>query len=139
MDHLSPLISETFLDSAIAKGFSCKRTKAAALTYHVLAQSFKSNLRKDIDATGNENSPKFVSLIIDETTDKGTKKCVAIVIKCFCERLLKVNTRLLNLVPVEAETAAELFETMENDLRKHNIEISLLTLQMLFSPTTIVL
>ena len=75
MDHLSPLISETFHDSAIARGFSCKRTKAAALTYNVLAQSFKS-------------------------------------------------TRLLNLVPVEGETAAELFETMENDLRKHNIEIS---------------
>ena len=55
MDHLSPLISETFHDSAIAKGFSCKRTKAAALTYNVLAESFKSSLQKDINASGNEN------------------------------------------------------------------------------------
>jgi large subunit ribosomal protein LP2 len=110
MDHLSPLISETFHDSAIAKGFSCKRTKAAAITYNVLAESFKSTLRNDVNATGNENSQKFVSLIIDETTDKGTKKCMAIVIKYFCERLLKVNTRLLNLVPVDGETAAEFFK-----------------------------
>ena len=124
MDHLSPLISETFHDSAIAKGFSCKRTKAAALTYNVLAESFKSSLQKDINAIGNENSQKFISLIIDETTDEGTKKCMAIVIKYFCEKLLKANTRLLNLVPVDGETAAELFKTMEDDLRRHNIEMS---------------
>ena len=144
MDHLSPLICETFHDSAIAEEFSCKRTKTAALTYNVLAKSFKSSLQKDINATGNENLQKFVSLIIDETTDKGTKKCMAIVINYFCEKLLKVNTRLLNLVPVDGETAAELFETMENDLRKHNIEMShvvvfQLTPQMLFSAIIIAL
>ena len=88
------------------------------------SQSFKLSLRKDINATGNENLQNFVSLIIDETTDKGTKKCMAIVIKYLCEKLLKINTRLLNLVPVDGETAAELFETMENDLRKHSIEMS---------------
>ena len=124
IDHLSPLISETFHDSAIAKGFSCKRTKAAAITYNVLAESFKSTLRNDVNATGNENSHQFVSLIIDETTDKGTKKYMAIVIKYFCEKLLKVNTCLLNFVPVDGETAAELFLTMEDNLRKHNIEMS---------------
>ena len=144
MDNLSPLICETFHDSAIAEEFSCKRTKTAALTYNVLAKSFKSSLQKDINATGNENLQKFVSLIIDETTDKGTKKCMAIVINYFCEKLLKVNTRLLNLVPVNGETAAELFETMENDLRKHNIEMShvvvfQLTPQMLFSAIIIAL
>ena len=65
MDHLSELIKETFYDSAIAKAFSCKRTKAAAMTYNVLAKEFKNELQKNIQATG-----KHVSLIIDETTDK---------------------------------------------------------------------
>ena len=64
----------------------------------------------DINATGSENLQKFVSLIIDATTDKGTKKCMEIVIKYFCEKLLKVNAHLLNLVPVNWETTAELFE-----------------------------
>ncbi len=71
MDHLSTLISGTFHDSAIARAFSCKRTKSAALTYNVLAQEFKTELRSDIHATSS-GSKKHVSLIIDETTDKGT-------------------------------------------------------------------
>lgn len=38
-------------------------------------------------------------------------------------KLLKVDSRLLNLVLVDVEAAAELFETMEKDLRKHIIEV----------------
>ena len=124
MDHLSTLISTTFYDSTIAKNFSCKRTKAAALTYNVLAESFKTELRQQIQATDKHNhAGKSVSLIIDETTDKGTTKCMSIVVKYFSEKLLKVDTRLLNLVPVDEETAAGLFETMQSDLGKHGIEI----------------
>lgn len=85
MDHLSKLNSGTFDDSGIAKGFSCKRTKAATLTYNVLAKSFKTELREQIKATGTLGR-KFVSLIIDETTDKGTTKCMAIVVKFFSEK-----------------------------------------------------
>lgn len=48
---------------------------------------------------------------------------MAIVVKFFSEKLLKVDTRLLNLVRVDGETAAELFETMENDLHKHGVEV----------------
>ena len=48
---------------------------------------------------------------------------MAIVMKFFSKKLLKVDTRLLNLVGVDVETAAELVETMENDLHKHGIDI----------------
>ena len=51
---------------------------AASMTYNVLAKEFKNELRKNIQATG-----KHVSLIIDETTDKVTVKCMAIVIRFF--------------------------------------------------------
>ena len=90
--------------------------------YNILAKSFKTKLPEQIKATGTLGR-KFVSLIIDETTDKGTTKCIAIVMKFFSEKLLKVDTRLLNLVCVDRETAAELFETMENDLHKHGVKI----------------
>lgn len=119
MDHLSELIKGTFHDSSIAKAFSCKRTKAAAMTYNVLAKEFKNELRKDIQATG-----KHVSLIIDETTDKATVKCMAIVIKFFCEKLMKVDTRLLNLILVLDETAAGLFDALKTDLAKHGLELT---------------
>ena len=123
MDHLSTLISGTFHDSAIARAFSCKRTKSAALTYNVLAQEFKTELRSDTHATSSRGK-KHVSLIIDETTDKGTTKCMSVVIKLFCEKRMRVETKLLNLVRVLGETAAELFETLKEDLRKHDIEIT---------------
>lgn len=65
-----------------------------------------------------------VSIIIDETADKGTTKCMAIVIKLFDEEAKKVDTRLLNLVPVQGETAADLFELMKTDLAKHDVQIT---------------
>lgn len=123
MDHLSDLISGTFYDSAIARAFSCKRTKSAAMTYNVLAQEFKTELRKDIQSTSRDGH-KHVSLIIDETTDRGTVKCMAIVIKFFSDKLMKVDTRLLNLIPVIGETAADLFETLKSDLNKHGLEMT---------------
>ena len=96
MDHLSTLISRTFKDSAIASEFSCKRTKAASMTYNVLSKEFKTQVRKSLHEENGQVSP--VSVIIDETTDKGTTKCMAIVIKLFDEEAKRVDTRLLNLV-----------------------------------------
>ena len=122
MDHLSTLISRTFKDSAIASEFSCKRTKAASMTYNVLSKEFKTQLRKSLHEENGQVSP--VSVIIDETTDKGTTKCMAIVIKLFDEKAKRVDTRLLNLVPVQGEKAADLFELMKTDLAKHDVQIT---------------
>jgi hypothetical protein len=122
MDHLSTIISRTFTDSAIASEFSCRRTKTAAMTYNVLSKEFKTQLRKSLQGENGEVSPVLV--IIDETTDKGTTKCMAIVIKLFDEKALRVDTRLLNLVPVQGETAADLFELMKTDLAKHDVQIT---------------
>jgi hypothetical protein len=49
---------------------------------------------------------------------------MAIVIKLFDEKALRVDTRLLNLVPVQGETAADLFELMKTDLAKHDVQIT---------------
>lgn len=122
MDHLSTVISRTFKDSAIASEFSCKRTKTAAMTYNVLAREFKTQLRTRL--LGEDGKATPVSLIIDETTDKGTAKCMAIVIKLFNEASKRVDTRLLNLVPVQEETAAALFELLKTDLAKHDVQVT---------------
>ena len=62
-------------------------------------------LSKSLHGENEEISP--VSVIIDESTDKGTTKCLAIITKPFDEKALRVNTRLLNLVPVQEEMADE--------------------------------
>ena len=49
---------------------------------------------------------------------------MAIVIKFFCEKLMKVDTRLLNLIPVNDETAAGLFDALETDLAKHGLDMT---------------
>ena len=66
------------------------------MTYNVLSKEFKTQLRKSLHEENGQVSP--VSVIIDETTDKGTTKCMAIVIKLFDEEAKRVDTRLLNLV-----------------------------------------
>ena len=47
MDHLSDVLSRTFPDSAIAREFSCKRTKSACLAYDRLGEEFKTELIND--------------------------------------------------------------------------------------------
>ena len=42
----------------------------------------------------------------------------------FSEMLQKVDTRLLNLIPVMGETAADLFETLRSDLNQHGLEMT---------------
>ena len=47
MDHLPDVLSRTFPDSAIAREFSCKRTKSACLAYDILGEEFKTELIND--------------------------------------------------------------------------------------------
>lgn len=59
-----------------------------------------------------------------QLTKEQLNVCMAIVIKLFCEKQMRVETRLLNLIPVLGETAAELFETLKSDLAKHDLEMT---------------
>ncbi|CAG9783395.1 unnamed protein product [Diatraea saccharalis] len=53
MDHLSEILVKYFPDSEIAKEFSCKRTKAAAITYNVLGPEFEKDMIVDILRTAS--------------------------------------------------------------------------------------
>lgn len=53
MDHLSEIISKCFHDSEIAKSFSCKRTKAAAVTYNVLKPELEAEMLTDLKSCEN--------------------------------------------------------------------------------------
>lgn len=79
MDHVSEVISRAFHDSEIAKRFSCRRTKSAAIAYNVLGNNFGKKKKKCLQnyvedwKKETESSPVF-PLIIDESTVK-KKKC----------------------------------------------------------------
>lgn len=74
MDHLSDVLVKCFADSDIAKEFSCKRTKAAAITYNVLGPNFEKDMIEDILGTASPSGKPVYSIIIDESTDVATVK-----------------------------------------------------------------
>lgn len=93
MDHLSDLVSNAFPDSKIALEFSCKRTKTRSIAKHVIAKMLRDELEELLRHT------KF-SLIIDESTDIASKKQLAIVVRFYCNRELRVRSPFFKLVEV---------------------------------------
>ena len=59
MDHLSDIVTDIFPDSAIARKFKCKHTKARSIVKHVLADEFRGTLEDTLRKTN-------FSIIIDE-------------------------------------------------------------------------
>jgi hypothetical protein len=74
-DHLSKLIDT---DSEIAKNIKCGRTKATAVIKHIIGQQNLENLCAILKTS------KF-SLIVDESTDLGCAKHLALVVRYFYE------------------------------------------------------
>eukprot|EP00794_Sanderia_malayensis_P006376 gene6376-7113_t len=71
MNHLSEVLPRAFHDSAIAKNFVFKRTKATCLAYNILGEELKTAAVRDIVDT------KHFSVIIEESTDRSTTKSLA--------------------------------------------------------------
>lgn len=103
MDHLSEVISKSFHDSEIAKQFSCKRTKAAAVTYNVLKPNLEAEMLADLKSCENikTRTPMFSLVIIDVTTTS----TLAIVTKYYSEKDLQVKTKFLTLVDLNGADA----------------------------------
>ena len=118
MNHLSDVLSSTFLDSAIAREFACKRTKSACLAYNILGEEFKTKLINDIAKT------KQFSVITDESTDRSTTKSLAVVTKYYSFKQENVVNKLLNLVPELQGKAEDLFEALKNEIKKYKLSLT---------------
>ncbi|XP_044745067.1 uncharacterized protein LOC123306930 [Coccinella septempunctata] len=116
MDHLSQVLSKSFHDSEIAKSFSCRRTKSAAIAYNVIGSRFEKILQEDI-----KGSFCTYSIIIDESTDISTTKVLGIAIKYFSEKDQMVKTRFLCSVDLQGETAEHLFGAMKVALEERDL------------------
>lgn len=112
LDHLSQIISGSFTDSEIAKTFSASRTKTTALVKNVLgAYSFE----KTIDILQS----KTFSLIVDESTDKGTLKSLALVARVVDNG---IDDIFLGLLQVPDSTANGLYFLITNFFNTHAID-----------------
>ncbi|CAK1553162.1 unnamed protein product [Leptosia nina] len=124
MDHLSEIISKCFHDSEIAKLFSCKKTKTAALIYNVLTPNIEAEMLADLKSFENikTRSPMF-SLVIDETTDVTATSTLAVVTKFYSEKTLQVKTKFLTLVDLKGSSAQALFDALSDALNNANLNI----------------
>ncbi|CAH0551034.1 unnamed protein product [Brassicogethes aeneus] len=92
-DHLIPILQKCFSDSAIAKSMSVARTKATGIVKNFIARNEFENLVQDLKTS------KF-SLLVDESTDVGTTKNMAVCVRYYSEEEKSINTKFLTLLQV---------------------------------------
>lgn len=111
MDSLPNLLRECCPDSAIAKKLHCARTKSTQLIDTIAQQGRKCV----ISALQNK---KF-SLIVDETTDVSSKKCVVLVARYVDNG--RVRDRFMALLEVVKADAMSIYNLIKEFFNKHNI------------------
>lgn len=116
MDALICLIKTVASDSAIAKDLRCGKGKAQYTTNDLLLEEglaeMSDILRKN----------KF-SLIIDETTDISTKKCLALVVRYFDNKERKVRDRFLAMLELSNFDAKSIHGTIVDFFDKNEIPL----------------
>lgn len=117
IDHLICLIKSVASDSKIAKGLSCGRTKAAYTTSDVLRKEAMIQMSEVLRFN------KF-SIIIDETTDVATFKCLAVVARYFDRNIGKVRDRFVTLIELTQFDAKSMFETLTVFFRKIDVPLT---------------
>nr|CAI5869730.1 unnamed protein product [Callosobruchus analis] len=113
MDHLPKLLASSLPDSQIAKNINCARTKTTQII-HMLKNYAESSV---VEKLRNQ----FFSIIIDETTDISSKKCLAILVRFLDASKDKIKDTLLALVEVENCTAGGLTQAIVDLLEKFEI------------------
>ncbi|KAJ8913886.1 hypothetical protein NQ315_005683 [Exocentrus adspersus] len=120
MDTLSPLCADLFSDSKIAKGVSMKRTKVTEMMKNGLGHVFSTDLFTILRKKGN-----FFSIIMDETTDCGTKKQCAFTVIFICPLRQMVTVRFFDIVEMgESGTAVELYKCLLHVMNKKGIPLT---------------
>ncbi|CAG9818146.1 unnamed protein product [Phaedon cochleariae] len=114
LDHLSKLLPSICTDSEIAKSVHLSRFKGTALCTNLIGPHNSEILSKDLKRN-------YFSLIIDETTDIGSKKSLAVVARYFKEDAGGTQDRFLALLEVADGTAKGLYNAIKNLLTELDI------------------
>ncbi|KAJ3646043.1 hypothetical protein Zmor_023654 [Zophobas morio] len=115
LDHLSNLLISVCSDSEIARGIHCSRKKGTNYCTQITGP-------ENFNIVANDLKQQWFSLIIDESTDVSTTKCLAVVARYFKEE--KVSDQYLGLIQTQDATAEGIFCSIKSLLEKNNIGLS---------------
>ena len=115
-DHATKLFIKIFPDSAIAKKFSCSRTKTTAIVKKALAPHFTQRVIESM------SSGPF-SLMMDECNDRRDKSCI-ILVRLLDPQIGEVRTRFLDMPAVNIGTATNLFQALKESLTKNGLSFN---------------
>jgi hypothetical protein len=101
----------------IFKNVKCSRTKATGLVNNKVGPFAQSSTAAILKET-------FFSIIIDETTDISTSKCLVIVVRYYCRKQEKVVDVFFGLIELETATAEVILKAILNLFQKYNISVS---------------
>ena len=104
VEHLVPVVKAACPDSEIAKGFKCGRTKCTAIVKNVLGGDVSDSIYELL-------KNNYFSLIVDESTDKGCTKHLALVVRVVTKD--SVQDSFLTLIPLISATATCLHEKIK--------------------------
>lgn len=104
MDYLPALLVECCPDSAIAKLIQCGRTKSTQIADIIGKQAS--------DQTLSDLKKKKVSLIVDETTDVSTKKCLVLVARYF-DTNFGILDKFLTLIEISKADAISIYNVIK--------------------------
>ena len=116
-DHLSPLMSEMFPDSEIAKKYSSARTKTSCILNGALKPHFQSELIKQM-----QFNP--YSLSIDGSNDTGLEKMNPLTVKIFDVNRNEVVHKFLDMCTTSGKdcgTAKGIFAKMDEVLVRNEV------------------
>jgi hypothetical protein len=119
MDSLGPLCKDLFPDSKIAQGLAIKRMKTTHVVKNALGVTFLELLYQNLRKPGN-----YFSLIMDETTDRGSSKQCALTVIYTDETTGSVKTNFFDMYEVASSTAEELFKSLIKSIESKGIPLT---------------
>lgn len=109
--HLTQLIKVCAKNPAATEQMKCSSTKATKMVTNIFGPEQKASLAKMLQ------NQRF-SIIMDETTDMASKKCLAITVRYFDKRVV---SRLLCFLEVPQATAQHLFDALKSTLAEMQV------------------
>lgn len=116
VDHLSELLKCVFPDNPICQQIHLHRTKCTRLIKKVLAPCLREEILDDVRSS-------YYSLLIDESTDIGTCKMLALVLRYFSRKQRKIVTTFYRLVCIDGGDAESISEVILDCLKNDGLEL----------------
>lgn len=115
-EHLPKFIC-SLPDRQVMKSVRCSRTRATELINKKVGPFVQMQLALILKET-------YFSVIIDETTDISTSKCLVIVVRYYSKQQERTLDSFFGLIELSAATADVIFNTVVDYFAKYNIPIT---------------